>query len=476
MAITLEYGTPLAAQLQDDVQRNLVEMGWSTGSADDTSLAEYIVINILSDKQADELTTELANDFLQISADEPKLVEFVKGVYVRAENLSSGGDAPMEQDVNQATENPSVQDTDMGDSGDATGDSSMYVKSLGWRLAHPLTDFRRPTGPKSMRNGGKTRGDKRMIGQMNRAMDRSGDAGLHKIRGSAGTGRIDSHAPRGPRGGLPKGPRGAMNNRGSFQQRGQRGAHEANKAYSVIANLPLDQQNVLVGYLQEQENAKFAASQHGRSNSLFHRIGNGHNAHSDAMELTSNASEAPVNRRPAPGNTLCSFNTTCTRAECHFAHQTPANPKPISVDLSLDCSSGESCSNFKCAAKHPSPAKAAQRECTFGAMCTKANCRFTHPTASACRNGADCKVEGCTFWHSKVECIHNPCTRASCPYKHKEGQKDLGRYQWVNPELKKEEHVSERKFDAADGQEELILPEKTEGIVAPEQTAQTAVE
>src|SRR6266536_1413647 len=65
-----------------------------------------------------------------------------------------------------------------------------------------LTSLRSPTGPKSMRNSRQpARG--RMMGQITKAMDRSNDSVLHRVRPQQGTERINSHSrepPRGPKG------------------------------------------------------------------------------------------------------------------------------------------------------------------------------------------------------------------------------------------------------------------------------------
>src|SRR2546423_5986471 len=61
--------------------------------------------------------------------------------------------------------------------------------------------MRQTKRPKGMHGGRPARGG-RMMGQLNKAMDRSGDSVLHRVRGQSGTERINSHlrgAPRGPR-------------------------------------------------------------------------------------------------------------------------------------------------------------------------------------------------------------------------------------------------------------------------------------
>src|ERR1700712_4838097 len=54
-----------------------------------------------------------------------------------------------------------------------------------------------------MRGGNPRNGNNRMFNQINKALDRSSDASLHRIRGASSS-RINSHSSRDP----PKGPRG----------------------------------------------------------------------------------------------------------------------------------------------------------------------------------------------------------------------------------------------------------------------------
>jgi len=78
-----------------------------------------------------------------------------------------------------------------------------------------------------------------------------------------------------------------------------------------------------------------------------------------------------------------------------------------------------------------------------------------------CRNGADCKLEGCKFTHIKTMCKYNPCLNALCEFKHVEGQK-RGVFDdkvWMAQGNQEKGHVSERKFvDDTAVEEELIVP------------------
>lgn len=170
-----------------------------------------------------------------------------------------------------------------------------------------------------------------------------------------------------------------------------------------------------------------------------------------------------------PSETVCKFNLACTKPDCPFVHQSPAAPPNIAIDMSDTCSFGAACRNHKCVGKHPSPAQRtmhqAEQDCKYWPNCTNPHCPFRHPSVAPCRNGADCNVPGCTFWHNPVMCKYDPCTNAKCPYKHAEGQK-RGRFAdkvWKADGADKA-HVSERRFvDENGGEEELILPGSGDG-------------
>lgn len=163
---------------------------------------------------------------------------------------------------------------------------------------------------------------------------------------------------------------------------------------------------------------------------------------------------------------VCRFNLACSKADCQFAHQSPAAPPGTTIDVKDPCPFGAACTNRKCVARHPSPATKtshqAEQDCKYFPNCTNPACPFKHPTSPLCRNGADCTWPGCTFTHVQKACKFNPCLNQECPFKHVEGQK-RGKFDdkvWSAAGDKKG-HVSERKFvdeSAAMGEEELIVP------------------
>ena len=376
-----------------------------------------------------------------------------------------------------------------------------------------------PTGPKSMRNGGRP-ANRRMMGQLSKAMDRSQDSVLHRVRPQQGTERINMHnrqPPKGPRGdlsrgrmpngGIPSGPaNGGPMNRGpaaamtqmTAQQQMQLLAMYEQQARIMSEILgPQGQQMFMPGMNVPAVNPAFRngvpnqPQQQGRS--LFERTEvrpqrpnlngnnrrpqqNGNRVHTTVQtdtdmgnnDVTSSMeveSSQDASTKP-PSETMCKFNLKCTKADCPFAHQSPAAPPGTTIDFSDHCPFGAACQNRKCVASHPSPGQKqthqSEQDCKFFPNCTNPKCPFRHPTMPMCRDGADCKREGCKFTHVKTKCKFNPCLNPSCPYKHEDGQK-RGAFTdkvWIAEGSQEREHVSERKFVAgAGGDEELIVPE-----------------
>jgi nuclear polyadenylated RNA-binding protein NAB2 len=378
-------------------------------------------------------------------------------------------------------------------------------------------------------NGGRN-GNRRLIGQLSKAMDRSGDAVLHRVRSQQGTERINMHnrqPPKGPRsdqgrlqrpqlngrqigmqnGVVPNGGPGLAGMPMTPQQQMQLFAmyEEQARVMSQIFS-PQHQQIFLPGTPQPAFNPTFQNGllpqppQAGRS--LFDRVegtpqrqngsfgrrpqqNGGHGGTNGAIAPqmgtalnphqtpTNNDISSPMEVESSQTNqlglspdTICKFNLLCTKKDCPFAHQASAAPPGITIDVSDHCPFGAACKNRKCVARHPSPAQKAthqfEQDCKFFPNCTNLSCPFRHPTMPMCRNGADCKREGCKFTHVKVMCKFNPCLNAACPYKHIEGQK-RGVFDdkvWVADGAQEKGHVSERKFvDDETLEEELIVPE-----------------
>ncbi|KAK8020110.1 hypothetical protein PG990_005248 [Apiospora arundinis] len=499
MSVEVAMNTPLSEALTAAIQPKLVEVGWAS-SGDDASLSEYIILMLVNGRTQDDIASELAGDLLSLGPDDPAAKDFARWLFeqINIINAQLNGNA---SNFGQASQDASAsmdQDMDMGMS---TNDAP---------------ELNAPTGPKSMRNGGDMRGGARgkrnMLGQLNNHMNRPHENALHRVRGGAGTERINAHG-RTP----PTGPRGngrnnrAMNNRANNiahgmanQMNGMNGVPPMNGMGDVnwmmqngapqgdIFSLLQQQNQMMVALSQQlaqsqQQNAGgrgrggkslFERTQRGANN--FRRGGhhgngpssqqtdpvNGGGAEGEDVDMTQSR------QNTSPETTLCKFNLSCTNRDCKFAHQSPAAPPGTTIDVQDACSYGAACKNFKCTGRHPSPAtkRAHQndQECKFYPNCTNPKCPFKHPDMPACRNGGDCKVEGCKFTHITTMCRFNPCTNRYCHYKHEDGQR--GKFQdkvWTADGS----HVSDRKFVDQEGAEELVVPGAEENAAMDEAIA-----
>jgi hypothetical protein len=538
MSVEVILETPLSNALNAAIQPKLVEVGWSTGSDDDSALSEYIILMLVNGKTQEQIASELSGDLLNLGPDDPGARDFSQWLFEQVDvlnaELSGGGGFPAAQSaVAQGDTTNGTQDAEMGDVSEA-GDSNVYAISLVELTPDPpdlrlppkpprlLTFHRRPTGPKSMRNGNgsaaRSRGDprdKRMLGHLAKAMDRSNDAVLHRVRPQAGNERINTH--RAP----PTGPRQQHAIRGAARMQNGRGMQmpmgQGPAATNIMNMTPQQQMNMLAMYEQQAQlmaqiftpeqlaaaarvapmsagnspmNHNFPQNQQ-QGRSLFDRVQPPQQQNGFRNNHTSqNFGNRPQNDRPqndAPSSsmdvqmsqekpepspdTTCRYNLTCTNKDCKFAHQSPAAPPGTTIDVSDECSFGAACKNRKCTGRHPSPAQKiahqTEMDCKFFPNCTNPRCPFRHPSIPLCRNGADCTTLNCTFTHVKTMCKFNPCLNPSCTFKHVEGQK-RGKFEdkvWVADSAK--QHVSERKFVDEDKPEELIVPGGGEGLSEP---------
>lgn len=511
MAVEVTLNTPLAEALSNVVQPKLSEVGWSTGGLDDSALGEYIILMLVNGKTQEQIAAELSNDLLNLGPDDSGATDFSKWLFEQVELLNSqlsGSQAPQGPSTQpgQAIQSylddgsltrgesgqsgsPGTLDADMGEAMDDIQEGNMYVTLQIVKLLAPvsLTWLPRPTGPKSMRNGGRN-GNKRLMGQLSKAMDRSNDAVLHRVRPEQGTERINMHnrqPPKGPRNDRSRNTRVLPNGRPIGMQNGPmpNGGFSAPllqmtpqqqmsliQMYEEQARMmshifsPQQQQQFMPGLAQPPINPAFhnghpQAAQPGRS--LFERVEdnpqqqnggynkrsqqNGGPFHTRNQQGTANVTQSlqtltngdlsssmevedsQTNPSETPTDTICKFNLSCTKKDCPFAHQSPAAPPGTTIDVNDHCPFGAACKNRKCVARHPSPAQKAvhhaEQECKYFPNCTNPSCTFRHSTMPMCRNGADCTREGCRFTHVKIMCKFNPCLNPTCPYKHIEGQK-----------------------------------------------------
>ena len=360
-----------------------------------------------------------------------------------------------------------------------------------------------------MRNGGRN-GNRRLIGQISKAMDRSNETLLHRVRPQQGTERINMHnrqPPKGPRmdqarthrpsqTGRPVGPpnismpnggpSGTIMNMTQQQQMRLLAFYEEQARMMSQIFSPQQQQMLMPGATQPAINPAFRNGvNQPQGRSLFERVeanpqrqNGGFNkrqypngvpqrprthrdpAISSDAQQTSNGDvsssmevESSQNNPSEPSpDTTCRFNLECTKKDCIYAHQSPAAPPGTTIDVNDHCPFGAACKNRKCVGRHPSPAQKtshqSEQDCKFFPNCTNPTCPFRHPTMPMCRNGADCTKEGCKFTHVNILCRFNPCLNPTCHYKHAEGQKRgiFNDKVWKPDGNKEKEHVSERKF------------------------------
>lgn len=462
MAISITAQSPLAQTIQNAVQPRVIDNGW-VADENDMTLAEYVKMMLVDGKTQDQMRIELGTDLLGVGEDDPAIGEFLSWLFAQIPIWNS--------QLNGEQTNNSQLDPTPQVNGQDTSDMQMDDAPV------PATA---PSGPKAMRDGtaGSGRGRGRMLGQLNRQMDRSTDDKLFKIKGAAtGTsGRIGkSNGQRGARGNMNS-SRGGMNGRGAVS-----GSNAISPQQQMQLMQMMEMQNQMMAQImggQAPTMAPFQMPQQGKS--LFDRVDKPARKHNQPRQHNGDVDMAgndEADERKAPFDTLCHFNAKCTVATCPYAHQSPAAPPGTSVDLSDACSFGAACENRKCSGKHPSPAQRRQHlsqevDCKFYPNCTNPSCPFKHPDMPACRNGADCSTPNCKFSHSKIMCRYNPCLNPGCVYKHADGQK-RGKFDdkvWTKsngdgvPTSDRFQSLVEHNEAA----EELIVPGSDEGTAPPE--------
>lgn len=528
----------LQAAIQAALQPKLMENAW-TADENDTTLAEYVTMMIVNGKDQEGVKQELSSDLLGCPEDDPLVAEFAVWLFdtvnrLHAEHQAAENPDQQQQQGGEQTQSiPTVQDSQMEDtSGPAPyvhpfcsshiskkgAKAQYYYNPSHQMMPYNMATYRqmqyeqqlmlnrnRPTGPKSMRNGTNPRGrGGRMLGQMNRQMDRQNELpdNLRKIRGAAGgqAGRINAHAGRD---GAPRGPRNSnVANGVQRMMNGGRGGHGGNMNGMNMMNGGNFNPGQQMQFMQMMEaSAQMMAQvlqQNGglNMNGGFqqrggHRGGRGGRGgqrggasapskqlHAvdgklpDAALTGSNQdSSMEVDSGDASDkfSTMCRFNLSCTIPTCPFAHQSPAAPPNTSVDLSDTCAHGVACTNHKCSARHPSPAQKNSHqqdvECKYYPNCTNPRCPFRHPTEKPCKFGDACSNANCKFAHPKIMCRYNPCLNPGCQFKHADGQK-RGKFEdkvWTaeGGEQQGEGGKAERFADFSnqgDGNEELIIP------------------
>ena len=132
MSVEVSLETPLAEALNSAIQPKLVEVGWSTGGADDSALSEYIILMLVNGKTQDQIAAELSGDLLNLGPDDPGAREFSQWLFQQVEYLrlveQGSVSLPSQGDraggLGQPNTTVSLQDAEMGDSAE-NGDGNV---------------------------------------------------------------------------------------------------------------------------------------------------------------------------------------------------------------------------------------------------------------------------------------------------------------------------------------------------------------
>ncbi|EJT76768.1 hypothetical protein GGTG_06683 [Gaeumannomyces tritici R3-111a-1] len=452
--------TPLADALTSAITPKLLEVGWGTGGADDAALAEYIVLMLVNGKSQAEIASELAGDLLSLGPDDPGALDFAKWLFQQVDLLKAQSAQSAEGDAAATTSQGGDQDTEMG------------------MVANAAGEINAPTGPKAMRNGSasssSSRGnprDRRMMGQINRALDRTQDSVLHRTRGND---RINSHArqpPNGPRGGLGRQARGGpMNIRGASIAHGMAtamgGVMPPGGPPGMNGGMPpgmnnggawmpgpnqdpqmglfhmLEQQNQMMQHLQQQLNQQMMMQQHqqqggpngfhqnaGRplSERVQHQNRNNGNFRKGPHHNQNGNEQQPADGAPNGGAEGAEAGEDAEMGG--QAKREASNPKETVCKFNL------SCTNRECKFAHQSPAASPGTTvdvtdwCSYGGACKNHKCVGAHPspaTRSAhqsqqdCRFYPNCTNPHCTFRHPSMPPCRNggDCSVTGCKFTH----------------------------------------------------------
>ncbi|KAI9840734.1 MAG: hypothetical protein M1837_001357 [Sclerophora amabilis] len=479
MAVEVTLNTPLADALSSVIQPKLVEVGWSTGGQDDeTALAEYIILMLVNGKTQDQIAAELSGDLLNLGPDDPGAVDFSRWLFEQVEILDSqlngtqsiqaapsseagsghdegamqaalGGSKGNSRDGDSIT-----QDTEMGDNAEGLGEKTV------------------PTGPRSMRKGGNPNVPKRLFNQLSKAMDRTQDGVLHRVRPQQGTERINTHSremPRGPRnnpmrpqrppvgrgmgpmqtGMMPNtGPAGPMSNMTPQQHMQLLAMYEEQAKMMAQILSPQQQQSMFPGPPMGGQmmnggfsNPGFPPQHHQQpGRSLFDRI-----------EEKPRRQNGPLNKRQHQnvGNFHNQQNTQDQNMDTDANQVTNSFPDPSSsmeVESSQQpnegappadtiCKFNLACSKQDCPYAHQSPAAPpgttidVQDNCPFGAACKSKKCvarhpspavKMTHQAEQECKFFPSCTNPACPFKHPTMPLCRNgaDCTRPGCKFTH----------------------------------------------------------
>ncbi|MCJ1466297.1 hypothetical protein MMC07_004916 [Pseudocyphellaria aurata] len=480
MAVEVTLNTPLAEALSEVVQPKLSEIGWNTGGLDDSALGEYIILMLVNGKTQDQIAAELSNDLLNLEPENSGAIDFSRWLFEQVDLLSTQLNGTS---VSRSTPAPGAQvlssHPELRGSPERGGKMAGSGGSPDGEMAEAMEgvlDGVIPTEPKSMRNGSRN-GNRRLMGQLSKAMDRSSDAVLHRIRPQQGTERINVHnrqPPKGPRNDSARNQRLPQNGRPMGMANGgmHNGVHGANGVHGVHGihgglNMQMtpQQQMQLFAMYEEQArmmsqifspqqqqvfmprmsqpamNPMFQSGSHhltqqpGRS--LFDRVENNPHRQNGAsirsQQQNGGPSQAKVQSNPIMSAEIHHPSTNgdvSSSMEVEISEPNTAHPSTDTV-----CKYNLACTRKDCISAHQSPAAPpgttidVNDHCPFGAACKNRKCVARHPSPSQkanhqgeqdCRFFPNCTNVSCPFRHPTMPMCRNgaDCTREGCMFTH----------------------------------------------------------
>lgn len=147
MPVEVSLNTPLAEALNAAIQPKLVEVGWGTGGADDSALAEYIILMLVNGKTQDQIAAELSGDLLNLGPDDPSTRDFSQWLFEQIETLNAqlNGGGNTDSGANQDATTEGEMDTDMN-AGDVS-ELNAYVIAIILPLTTTITNFNQTYWP-----------------------------------------------------------------------------------------------------------------------------------------------------------------------------------------------------------------------------------------------------------------------------------------------------------------------------------------
>lgn len=119
MPVEVSLNTPLAEALNAAIQPKLVEVGWGTGGADDSALAEYIILMLVNGKTQEQIAAELSGDLLGLGSDDPSTRDFSQWLFEQIDTINAqvngGNNAGPGANQDPATEGEMDTDMNAGD-------------------------------------------------------------------------------------------------------------------------------------------------------------------------------------------------------------------------------------------------------------------------------------------------------------------------------------------------------------------------